>query len=356
MIRCRDLSPFRLARFAASAALTYALLGAAAFAAEVTLRLHHFLGPESIAHQLLIEPWAARIEQASGGRIAIEIHPEMGLGGKATELVDQARDGTVDIVWTAAAYTPGAFPRAEVFTLPLLHEKGAAATNRAIAAVMESELQAEFAGLHPLLVHVHPGHALLLGNTPVDGLDDLSGLTLRPPGRGIGLFTVEALGAAPTKKRHPRLGRALERGDLDGVLMSLELARSLGVTGAAKSVVLFGDGRHFGTSLYLFLMNRERYQALPADLKSVIDDNSGLALAAEMGRAWEAAGADALAEARAGGAAIVMLTGAEEDRIRAALEAVIARWKTAVTEKGIDGAALVAAARAAIARHAEAAD
>ncbi|MCC2113840.1 MAG: TRAP transporter substrate-binding protein [Hyphomicrobiales bacterium] len=322
----------------------------------MTLRLHHFLGPDSIAHRLLIEPWATRIEQASGGRIAVEIHPEMRLGGKATELVDQVRDGTVDIVWTAAAYTPGAFPRAEVFTLPLVHEKGAIATNRAIAELMETDLRADFAGLHPLFVHVHPGHALLLGAKRVERFDDVAGLTLRPPGRGIGLWTVEALGAEPTKKRHPRLGKALENGDIDGVLMSLELAKSLEVTEAAKSIVFFGDNRYFGTSLYLFLMNAERYAALPADLRAVVDENSGAALATEMGRAWEEAGIEALAAARENGAETVMLTGAEEENVRAALGAVVDRWIATVEKAGLDGAALVAAARAAIARNAETAD
>jgi TRAP-type C4-dicarboxylate transport system substrate-binding protein len=42
----------------------------------------------------------------------------MTLGGTPPELVQQARDGVVDLVWTVNGYTPGQFPRTEVFELP----------------------------------------------------------------------------------------------------------------------------------------------------------------------------------------------------------------------------------------------
>ena len=104
------------------------LVSTQVFAAEFTLRIHHFLGDDSLPHKGLIEPWARRVEAESDGRIEVKIYPKMALGGKTDKLVDQVVDGTVDIVWTAAAYTPNRFPHAEVFTLPLVHEGDPAAT------------------------------------------------------------------------------------------------------------------------------------------------------------------------------------------------------------------------------------
>ena len=95
------------------------ILVPAAYAERLTLKIQHFLGAESIPHTALIEPWARRVETESKGRIRVEIHPAMELGGKAHELVDQAQQGSVDIIWTAAAYTPGRFPHTDVFALPL---------------------------------------------------------------------------------------------------------------------------------------------------------------------------------------------------------------------------------------------
>jgi len=67
-------------------------------AADVTLRLHHFLPPKSNVHSRLLDPWAKKVGELSGGKVAIEIFPAMQLGGKPPELYDQAKDGVVDIV------------------------------------------------------------------------------------------------------------------------------------------------------------------------------------------------------------------------------------------------------------------
>ena len=99
---------------------------------EVTLTVHHFLSPKATTHQAFIEPWAKRIEEQSEGRIKVEIFPSMSMGGKPPELYRQVRDGAADIVWTLIGYTPGVFPRSEVFELPTVHRGSARATNLAI--------------------------------------------------------------------------------------------------------------------------------------------------------------------------------------------------------------------------------
>ncbi|MCB1773343.1 MAG: C4-dicarboxylate ABC transporter substrate-binding protein, partial [Gammaproteobacteria bacterium] len=180
-------------------------LSVQAHAADFTLRIHHFLGDESLPHTALIEPWARRVEADSNGRIEVEIHPKMGLGGKTQELVDQVRDGTVDIVWTAAAYTPNQFPHAEVFTLPSVHDGDPAATNQAMISAMDGFLQPDFRDFKPLLAHVQAGHSLHMSRTPVTRVSDLDGLVLRPAGRRIGIWMLDALGAKPSRKRHPKL-------------------------------------------------------------------------------------------------------------------------------------------------------
>ena len=232
-------------------ALLFAILPASvASAAEVTLKLQHFLDSDSFPHQALIEPWARQIEKDSHGRIKVEIYPAMTLGGKAPELVDQVTKGDVDIIWTAAAYTPGRFPRSEVFTLPLVHGGNPVATNLAMMQELDAGLAADFRDLHPLLLHVQAGHALHLSGKPVTRLEDFNGLELRPAGRGIGKALVEVLGAVPTGKRHPKLEKALANHRLDGAFMSFQLADSMGVIDAASSHTQLEGDRYFGTSLY----------------------------------------------------------------------------------------------------------
>ena len=101
------------------AAGTFAGSGAA-LAQEVTLRMHQFLPPQANVPAKVLIPWAKRVEEASDGRIKVEVFSAMALGGTPPQLIDQARDGVVDIVWTLPGYSPGRFPRAEVFELPFM--------------------------------------------------------------------------------------------------------------------------------------------------------------------------------------------------------------------------------------------
>ncbi|MCB1759083.1 MAG: C4-dicarboxylate ABC transporter substrate-binding protein [Gammaproteobacteria bacterium] len=320
-------------------------------AAEVRLKLQHFLGAESIPHRQLIEPWAKRVETDSGGRIAVEIYPAMGLGGKAPQLIDQVQQGEVDIVWTAAAYTPGRFPRTDLFSLPTVHRGDPVATNLAIREMLSGALAADFPKLKPLLVHVHQGHAFHMGGKEVNGIDGFDGLVIRPPGRGIGAWTIESLGAETTKKRHPKLPKAIAGRQLDGALMSFNLAESMGVIEAARSHTILAEEEFFGTSIFLFLMNEARYLALPEELRAVIERNSGAELAAEMGRVWRDAGMAGMAAARKRGNRINQLRGGDAAAARERLQQVVARWRESRARMAIDSDALVEQARQAIARH-----
>src|SRR5690606_32744745 len=105
---------------AAAAGLWLGLAVSAAEAQEVTLRLHQFLPPPATLPAKVLKPWAASIEQASGGRIKFEHYDAMSLGGRPSDLYDQARDGVADIVMTVTGYTPNRFPKSEVFELPFM--------------------------------------------------------------------------------------------------------------------------------------------------------------------------------------------------------------------------------------------
>ena len=332
-----------LNRFLGTALL---LLSVQLHAEVYTLRIHHFLGAESLPHKGLLEPWAQRVESDSNGRLKIEIYPEMSLGGKAPQLLDQVNDGTVDIIWTAAAYTPDRFPHTEVFTLPLVHEGDPLTTNLAIMSLMYDFPGQDFKSVKPLLVHVQAGHALHLSTNPVTSLDNLKGRVIRPAGRRIGLWVLEALSAEVSKKRHPKLSDALSQQKLDGALMSFQLAQSLDVIDGVSSHTMLDEKRYFGTSLYLFLMNPASYDRLPADLQAVIDRNSGMSLAAAAGRVWQQAETQAMAAARERGHVINVMEDLQQ--VEKALETVHDRWSASVRKHGIDGPLLIQKAQRAI--------
>jgi TRAP-type C4-dicarboxylate transport system substrate-binding protein len=324
-------------------------LAGPAAAAEVTLTLHHFLGPKAPAQVAFFEPWAKKVEAASKGRIKIEIFPSMTLGGKPPELYAQARDGVADIVWTVGGYTPGAFPRSEVFELPGVHRGSAKATTLAIQDLM-GQIGADFTDTHPLLIHAHAGQVLFSVKKPVQGLADMAGLKIRVPSR-TGAMLIEAWGAQPVSMPVPELPQALSKGAIDATLIPFEVATPLKVPELVKFATVGAEGKRFGTAVFIFTMNKQRWEKLPADLRAVLDAHSGTAIAAEIGQVWddvEKPGIDALGKA---GGQMITLDAAAQAALDARAEAVIGRWTAEVTAKGVDGAALVKAAREAVARH-----
>ena len=320
-----------------------------AFAADFTFTIHHFLSPKAPTQTRLIEPWAKQIEERSNGRIKFEIFPSMSLGGKPPELYKQVRDGTADIVWTLPGYTPGVFPRLEVFELPTVHRGSAEATTRAIQDLMP-ELAADLRDVKPLLVHVHAGNALHLVSKDVTGPADVEGLKIRSPSR-TGVWMLETWKAEPVGMPVPALPQALSKGTIDGALIPFEVAIPLKIAQLTEYSVELDGQRRFGTSTFLLAMNKERYAALPDDLKKIIDDNSGSAIAGEIGAVWDSIEPVGKKIARDQGRTVRELSpeaSAAFDRLHQSLSE---RWVKEAGESGVEARPLLEKARAAIARH-----
>ena len=338
----------RLLKLAAGACAG-ALIAGSAQAQEVTLTVHHFLSPKSVTHTQMIEPWARQVEERSNGRIEIKIFPSMSLGGKPPELYRQARDGTADIVWTLIGYTPGVFPRSEVFELPNVHTGDARATNLAIQDTFD-RLEADFAEVEPLLVHVHSGNALHLRETKVTQPADVKGLKLRTPSR-TGAWMIESWDAEPVGMPVPALPQAMSKGTVDGALIPFEILTPLKLHQLTKFSVEGADGNRFGTSVFLYAMNQERYQELPADLQKIIDDTTDRAFAERMGELWNSVEQTGKDLQRESGGKVIQLTPEQTQAFNEITQSVTQRWIDQAKERDIAGEALVEAAKQAIAKH-----
>ncbi|AXC50718.1 C4-dicarboxylate ABC transporter [Paracoccus suum] len=324
----------------AAIALIAALTAIPAAAQEVTLKLHQFLPENSFVPAHILTPWADRIEAESGGRIKVERYPSMVLGGKPSDLIDQAIDGQVDVVWTLAGYTPGRFPRAEVVELPFM-SRDAVPTSRALWRMAQG--WDEFKPVHLLGIWVH-GPGVIHSARPVTKLEDMRGLSLRAPSRAASML-LERLRAAPVGLPAPQIMEALSKGVIEGALLPWEVTSSIRVSEVVKNHTEFPD-RAVYTAVLMLAMNDARYQALPPDLRAVIDAASGEAFSVAAAKAQQDADAPQREAAIAAGAVVTVLDPAEAARWVEAGEGVIADWSAAA--RGFDGAAAVAEARAAI--------
>jgi TRAP-type C4-dicarboxylate transport system substrate-binding protein len=284
----------------------------------------------------------------SGGRIKIDIYPAMQLGGKPPQLIDQVRDGIVDIVWTLPGYTPGRFTKTEVFELPFMH-KDTVSTNKALTEFLEKNGD-EYSDYHVIAMFVHAGQVLHSRNA-IRTADDLANQKIRTPTR-TGGWMIEAMGSTPIGAPVPKIPEMLSKGVVDTVLIPYEVTVPLKVHELVDfHTVLAGDIERVNTSTFIIAMNKAKYESLPDDLKKVFDDNSGMNIAEWLGQIWQGAEAKGEELAKASGE-IITMPAAEVAKLRARIEQpVIDRWVAEMKGKGVDGQALVDEARALIAKH-----
>jgi TRAP-type C4-dicarboxylate transport system substrate-binding protein len=320
-----------------------------AWAQEYTFKLHHLLAAQAPAQTKMLEPWAKQVEENSGGRVKIEIYPAMSLGGRPPELVQQVRDGVVDLIWTVNGYTPGLFPRTEVFELPNVYVNDPKATNLAMYDMLD-QLKEEYKGMEIMFLHVHAGQGLHMAEKLVRTPADLAGTKLRVPTR-TGAWIIEALGAAPAAMPVPELPQALSKGVVDGALIPWEIIPPLKIQEQTKYQIE-GDGMsRFGTTTFQVSMNQARWDSLPDDIKKAFKDASGPEWWAQVGDIWRASDDFGIKVAVDSGNEHITLTPEETKAFNDAMAPVVDRWIADVTAQGIDGAGLVEAARAAIAKH-----
>lgn len=321
----------------------------AAHAQEVTLRLHQFLPPQGNVPAKALVPWAKRIEEQSKGRIKIQIYSSMQLGGTPAQLYDQARDGVVDMAWTLPGYTPGRFPKSEVFELPFMASLSAEKTSRALWDYVQKNAMDEYKDVQVLAVHTH-GPGLFHTKAPVIGLESLRGMKIRGGTRIVNNM-LSKLGATPVGIPVSGVTEALSKGVLDGTTIPWEVVPAFKVQELARNHTTFAGDRALYVTTFVLAMNKSAYNKLPTDLKKVIDDNSGQEFSVLLARTsddGDILGRDLTAKL---GNKITVLEPAEVQRWRRTAGAVESDWVKEMQSKGIDGAKLLSEAKALVAQY-----
>ncbi|MGB0505905.1 MAG: TRAP transporter substrate-binding protein [Pikeienuella sp.] len=329
-----------------SIALAASLLATTATAAEtITLRFQHFVSPKVAVPLYFMKPWAEKVEKDSGGRLKVEIYPRMQLGGKATALYDQISDGVIDGGWVIPAYTPGRFPEAEALELPFMTTMDAEGSSRAAWEFTQKHLLDDFSDVHLVAVHVHGPGVVHKKGAAVKTASDFQGLKLRGPSR-MATDLLKNLGATPVGMPVPAFPEALAKGVIDGGVIPWEIAPPLKVHELADGhTEISAGGRAVYNLYFLWAMNKDSYAALPDDLKTIIDDNSGIEASAWAGRALvtgDKIGRDIVA---ANGNEIHVMDEAEAEIIRSMSENQVKNWIEDMNRRGFDGNALVEDAR-----------
>ena len=332
---------------AAAAALVGASLSAQA-ADPIILKVHHFLGPQSVQHTTMLKGWCDAIAKDSHNRLQCQIYPSMQLGGTPPQLFDQAKDGVADVVWTVAGYSAGRFNKSQVFELPFMMTN-AGATSRAAWDFAQKYAQDEFKDVKLLAIHVHGPGNIYTREKPVAKLEDLKGMKLRAPTATIAKM-LGMMGATPVGMPVPAVPEALSKGVIDGAVIPYEVAPGLKIQELTKFAAEPDRSyKALYTTVFVVPMNKAKYDSLPADLKAVIDKNSGRELSAKLGS--EQAGADDAGKKvfeATPGYKITQIPATELQRWKKASDPLDDAWVASMNKQGLDGKAMLADALALI--------
>ena len=331
-----------------SALAAWLALAVGVRAEQIVLKLHHMLPSTSNPQLHVLQPWCDKINKESNDRLKCQIFPAMQLGGTPPQLFDQVRDGVADIVWTVPTYSAGRFTKSEVFELPFM-ARNAKSGSQALWTYVQKNAQDEFKGTKIILMHMHDGTLFHLTKKPLKTLEDLKGMKIRAATR-INAKMLAALGATPVQMPLPQVPEALSKGVIDGAMVPWEGVPAIKLHEIAKyHVEVPANAPRFANTIFVMAMNPAKYDRLPADLKKVIDNNSGLAASAWAGeKGWDASVEPHRKLAKDRGNSFYMLPDSEYQRWMKATENVDDDWVKQAGEKGADGKRLVQEARALI--------
>ncbi len=335
----RTLAAALLAAFACTAA-----------AQDVTLKMHTFMSPQSNVWVNMLTPWMEKVTKESSGRIKFQTFPLMQLGGTPPQLYDQVKDGVADVVWTLPGYTAGRFPTTEVFELPFMFTN-ADAVSRALWDYAQGPGKGDFKDVHVIAVHVHGPGVFHTKEKQIRTLADLKDMKVRAPTRLTNRM-LASLGASPVGMPLPAIPEAINKGVISGALNPWEVVTSIRL----PEIVGFHsetDPKYpaLYTAVFILAMNKAKYDSLPADLKKVIDANSGPETSAFLGRAQQAGDAPARKVAADRGNNIYTIPASELETWRKASQPVYDGWIKEMSDKGMDGKAMLEQAQALIKKY-----
>lgn len=130
-------------------------------------------------------------------------------------------------------------------------------------------------GLHPLIVGMHGSELYAHSRKPIRVAEDLKGLKHRTSGTNAWILK-EKFGGNPVSVAHAEIYGLLDRGALDSAEFATPSAnRSDGYYEIAKYVIV--PGIHTPNSPWEFVMKKELWDSLPADIQAKLEAAAKLA-------------------------------------------------------------------------------
>src|SRR5262245_390814 len=305
--------------------------------AQTELKLASFVPPTHVIWTDVITPWTREVAKVSNNQLTVRLFPAMQLGGRPPDLYRQVVQGISDITFTLPGYTSGDFPMMALTELPGTAESADDGTKK-IWKLFDKFLGRDFKDTKVLMLWNSDSASLMSRAKPIRTLEDLKGMRIRTPSAAQSA-QLEALGAIPIDMPANQIYNNLDRGVIDASMIPMSAALDFKLIEVTKYFTLNAP---LGRSPFLVALNKSRYDKLPADLRKVIDDTTGLSLSLKGAATYDKKNREAV-EAAGKTRELIRLSADERARWLEAFKPMIARKVEEGEKAGLPARGLVAA-------------
>lgn len=315
---------------AATVALT-GLLATAAMAGT-TLTYANF-PPAQTFPCVQMEHWKGEVEKRTGGAVSVQTFPGSTLLG-AKNMLRGVQTGQADIGCISIPYYPGVFPAMSAVNLPV------AFTSTEVASLVMWDLYTKYLPKEfdnvKVLTMFTSAPSQVMSKVAVKQLSDLKGVELRASGSILKILG--NLGAQGVGMPMSQTPEALQKGVVKGLVSSFDVLKDMNFAEICRYETI----TNLPVYPFAIIMNKAKWDALPADVKKVLDD-LGREQAQWTGKYLDDYTSQALAWAKDKyQVEVFTLTDAEHAEIKAKSAGLVEAWKANATKAGLDAETILA--------------
>lgn len=295
-------------------------------AEAIKLRYSQYF-PPTFGASVLTAQFCEEIKKRTNGRVDIT-HYAGGTLTTAPKMFQGVVGGVSDLGWGALTYNQGRFPVTEACDLPLGRPNAWVATHVSDDFFRKFEPK-EWDSVHVLFLSASGPNIIYTSKKPVKTLEELKGMKIR--GMGKVADELKLLGATPVPIEAPDMYEAMRRGVTDGNMLAAETLKGFRMGELAKYVT--ACWRVANTNTLYAVMNKEKWNALPPDIKKIFDDLS-VEFLAKHAAAWNEMDTEGLEFFKEHGGQIIQLPDAESRKWEKAIEPMMLDYKKNLMAKG----------------------
>ncbi|HYD55305.1 MAG TPA: TRAP transporter substrate-binding protein [Burkholderiales bacterium] len=283
----------------------------------------------------VLEPLGKEIEKKSGGKAKVRVFAGNSPFGKVENQADQVKQGVVDLAFGLNGIPRGRYLRTSIMEMPFVAESAGAAS-RALWAMRDGTLKEDWKEYKLAALHCHHPGLFHTRDKPLKDIRDVKGLRMRAPNPPTQALLAH-LGATPVGMPPGQVYENVEKGVIDGAVFPWDAINGFRLESLLKNHL---DARVY-TACFHLVMNPQRFNALPPEVKKAIDSSIGDPLVARFGDLWTKWDQVGLEKVKKLGNNIVPVSNDTRERWRKELQPVLDAELAKLEKEGVSNARAV---------------